>query len=996
MFHSLQRFTTAISLLGLLAAAAALALFTPGRAEAHHLCGNTGSPFGPFNLQTYEHWDYRNAYSRTMDLAGYNFLFPDRATFGLPPLETGGREYGSGWTTAGYIPPVLLKSINWIESGWAQASYDPPVQYGQIGPVLSSHDCGYGIAQVTSGMQNVSGVPTIDQAMIGGHFAFNVARGARILAEKWNAAPEFRPLVGTRNVSLIEDWYYALWGYNGFAFKNHPLNPDYAYPRPMYDCSSARTYPYQELIMGCAANPPSRGGARLWNPQPVQLPNLSDPAFYERLKLDNWNPCSQNLQCAAMDMPTPNPWNQDPTYPALNRSQVFGDPSVGLSHHNLHFVAPSGAQSPNQQIAIGNAGSGLLSWRLQTSVPWIHLSRIQGVSLGTDLGYTHQTLAVRVDASNLLPGTHTGHITVESLWSSGPATITVTVETGDGALVNPGDGRVYVFQGGLKRHIPDPATFEGNGYSWNRVVSVPPEWAARVPSGHPVPSVLATGRLLKAPGSGPIYVMENGAKRHVARPDVFFGCAYGGDSVDTVSASTVNGIPTGTPLTGHPCPRPSFPNGTLLKGSDGKVWVVQFNSRKWVLSPGAFADCGYRWGNLNDLGDSINGQLGISHALTGCTSDGSLIWTEDGRISLWRSGLLRHIPNAMTFELAGFGAGDVVPAGAISFPSGEPVISLAMTGILFKPPGGNVPIYVLDGGVKRHIISPNVIDGCGYPWSAISTVSTGVVNSIPNGPALTGGPCPSLQFPFGTLLQGSDGAVWVTLGQGRKWVSSYNAFTSCGYQAGRVSPAAGTVLAGLFVGPQVTGCTTHTPVATRDGKVYLVFSGWKRHVPSPATADAIGINWNNIVPIPDGWLPTAKPLLDIAATGRLVRPPGDNVPIYVMDGGSKRHIISPAAMAACGYGWDAISMLPASTIASFPNGPALNGAPCPQPTFPNGTLLLGSDGRVWAVQSGQRRWIAGSDAFAACGYRGLDIDRVSDSIIAALPQGSNLNGPPCP
>ena len=47
--------------------------------------------------------------------------------------------------------------------------------------------------QVTSGMQNLTGIPNLDQAMIGGHYAFNIARGARILAEKWNLAPEFRP-----------------------------------------------------------------------------------------------------------------------------------------------------------------------------------------------------------------------------------------------------------------------------------------------------------------------------------------------------------------------------------------------------------------------------------------------------------------------------------------------------------------------------------------------------------------------------------------------------------------------------------------------------------------------------------------------------------------------------------------------------------------------------------------------------------------------------------
>src|SRR5438034_136767 len=248
----LNRYTTTLPLLSLVALL--LALGGGSRpTSAHHLCGSTGSPLGAFDFQTYEAADYRNAYARAMELAGFNQLFPENGTFALPGVE--------GVQPSPYMPPVLLKSIAWLESGWAQASYDPPVQYGQVGPVLSSHDCGYGIMQITSGMQNVSGVPTLDQAMIGGHYAFNIARGARILADKWNAAPEFRPVVGSRNSQIIEDWYYALWAYNGFAFKNHPRNPDYAWPRPAYDCGSARSYPYQELILGCAQNPPARGGS---------------------------------------------------------------------------------------------------------------------------------------------------------------------------------------------------------------------------------------------------------------------------------------------------------------------------------------------------------------------------------------------------------------------------------------------------------------------------------------------------------------------------------------------------------------------------------------------------------------------------------------------------------------------------------------------------------------------------------------------------------------
>jgi len=406
----------------------------PQPAAAHHLCGATGSPFGPFDLQTYEDGNYRTTYARTMELAGFNQLFPELPSFALPALETGDRSAGSAQPVAPYIPPVLLKSIGWIESGWAQGSYDPLVQYGEVGPVLSSHDCGYGIMQVTSGMQNITGVPTLDQTMIGGHYAFNIARGARILADKWNQAPEYRPIVGNRDPHLIENWYYALWAYNGFAFKNHPMNPAYAWPRPAYDCQSARNYPYQELVLGCAQNPPYRAGAPLWDAQPVHIPDLADPAFGGPLALQNWAPCSQSLVCAPMDMPTPNPNHQDPVTPALTRAQVIGEPVMSVSPGSVELTAFPVRQSRSELLTISNSGTGVLAWRASSSTPWLKLSRIQGVSTGTDLGSTGQTLSVHADAVSLPPGTYTGDVKIESLYAKGGAVVvpvTLRVNSGD-------------------------------------------------------------------------------------------------------------------------------------------------------------------------------------------------------------------------------------------------------------------------------------------------------------------------------------------------------------------------------------------------------------------------------------------------------------------------------------------------------------------------------------------------------------------------------------
>lgn len=423
--------------------AAVLLQFSSGGspALAGHQCPNTGSPFGPFAMDTYEAADYRNVYARTFELAAFNQLFPDQSGFALSQVETGNRAAGSAQKLDPYIPPILLKSMGFLESGWAQASYVPLVDYGEIGPVLSSHDCGYGIMQITSGMQNISGVPNMEQAMIGSHFGFNIARGAAILAGKWNLSPESRPIVGSRNPALIEDWYYAIWGYNGFAYSNHPLSPAYQPTRVQYSCGAAgdgfghdRTqYPYQELVLGCAQRPPMRAGQRLWTPQEVHLPDLSNPAFANPLSTGNWNACAYSLDCAAMDIPTPNANHEDATALTVTREEVIGEPLIGLSLSAVSLARPVGAAASPLTFDVLNKGSGVLGFRVLSDAAWLKVTTSAGAALGDDLGGEDWTVRLTVKPANLAPGQYKGTVTIHSLYAAGsPRTFVVDLLVGAG------------------------------------------------------------------------------------------------------------------------------------------------------------------------------------------------------------------------------------------------------------------------------------------------------------------------------------------------------------------------------------------------------------------------------------------------------------------------------------------------------------------------------------------------------------------------------------
>jgi hypothetical protein len=337
---------------------------------------------------TYEGTKNRSAYLVGLELAGFNLISRTNPTFSIAPEEQGKRGNRT-ITSAPYIPPKLLKAIAFIESNlWNAASSVP---YQGVGPALVSFDCGHGVTQVTSGMTHPleAGSPSHNQALIATHYLYNIARGSNILVSKWNSAPEVRPVSGNGDPRIVENWYYALWSYNGFAFQNHPYLPNpNAWPRNGYSCSSnlndgfshSRTgYPYQELVLGCAARPPSVDGFQLWAPQPSNLPNLAKGSFAGLTSLKAWQHCAGSSNCAAMD--TPLPWinNRDNT-PARapgSGGYVIGHPQVAVDDKYI--------DSPSGTVKISNVGSGILAWRTKAAPAWVRVNRQAGVALGPNM-----------------------------------------------------------------------------------------------------------------------------------------------------------------------------------------------------------------------------------------------------------------------------------------------------------------------------------------------------------------------------------------------------------------------------------------------------------------------------------------------------------------------------------------------------------------------------------------------------------------------------------
>jgi hypothetical protein len=401
----------------------------------------------PFLPTTYEDRKDRDLFLDTIELASFNMLFPGDPYFGLADIEVGPR--GSRHREPGKVPPVLLKSIGWIESSITQAATDVP--FGAIGPALVSFDCGHGVTQVTSGMtipQGESGRGSPQQALVATHFAYNIARGAAILLGKWNEAPEQRPVAGSDtngHPGLLENWYYAVWSYNGFTGpganrSNHPLDPIYgAWPRPAYSCGptgdgkghNRGNYPYQELVFGCATNPPIVEGRPLWQATPITLPDLNDATWRNALNLGNFV-----FPYTRMDIQTPQPFHVDETArPSdVRRRQVMGTPQLDLNKDNVSVgFSPSGGSSV-ETVQVLNEGSGVLAWYATANVPWLRILPYTGVAVGASLPCERDSpcnrigeLQISVDASRAPTGSRTVKVIVQALGSNQTQEITVNV-----------------------------------------------------------------------------------------------------------------------------------------------------------------------------------------------------------------------------------------------------------------------------------------------------------------------------------------------------------------------------------------------------------------------------------------------------------------------------------------------------------------------------------------------------------------------------------------
>jgi RHS repeat-associated protein len=250
---------------------------------------------------------------------------------------------GSTWDT---VPRSVMEAVMAQESNFDQASWHalPGIAgapligdyYGAKGSVrtidYANADCGYGIAQVTTGMAASETSITVNgKAKVGVDYEENIAAGLRILQQAWNALYDAGATANNGDPKYLENWYMAIWAYNsgiqptaafgnttgctpsatctgpdgtwGLGWSNNPINPSYPPNRAPYlqstyaDAAHPADWPYQERVMGWMASPiirlshaayakPDYHGGQTWLQLPARTTfctraNLCDPTYVD-------------------------------------------------------------------------------------------------------------------------------------------------------------------------------------------------------------------------------------------------------------------------------------------------------------------------------------------------------------------------------------------------------------------------------------------------------------------------------------------------------------------------------------------------------------------------------------------------------------------------------------------------------------------------------------------------------------------------------------------
>lgn len=167
----------------------------------------------------------------------------------------------------------------------------------------------------------------------------------------------------------------------------------------------------------------------------------------------------------------------------------------------------------------------------------------------------------------------------------------------DGTLVRQSNGAIYLLEAGQRRYVPSPNILLSNGLSFSRVKT-----ASSLDTALPAGANLSfrEGSLVRPP-SGAIYAMDYSEstpqKRHITNYPAFTGLGYTESEVMNVSDPEVSGIASGSIISDTS----RHPDGTLVRQSNGAIYLLQADLRRYIPSPNIMTSHSFTFGRVKNI-----------------------------------------------------------------------------------------------------------------------------------------------------------------------------------------------------------------------------------------------------------------------------------------------------------------------------------------------------------------------------------------------------------
>jgi hypothetical protein len=425
---------------------------------------------------------------------------------------------------------------------------------------------------------------------------------------------------------------------------------------------------------------------------------------------------------------------------------------------------------------------------------------------------------------------------------------------------NGGDGKVYLVINGRRYWINDPDTFNHWGFSWSNITDVDPLSLSNYPEGNSIKRVVQDGAgrnyyvvsgqkrlilnqaaaqrfgidisspsslpddvlnllsngdvlasLLKS-SSGAVYLIDDLGKHHIINPRAFEFWNFSWADIASASDPELSNMTA------------SFDVSYVMKGGDGKVYLIDQNTKHHIRDPLTFNGLGFNWSDIRTATDSWLNSLSTGNSLWLLVKSSSR-----PEVYLVDSGTKHHIPDPFHFQLWGFRWEDVATLS-------DNAIDQISTGanVTFLVKGSGSAVYFMDSGYKHWIINPSVFSDWGFRWDQIRTYSDDLVNTIWTGAPMT------------SLLKGSAPAVYLIENGYKHWLPNLDVFNRWRLNGTDIRP-----YSDLLVNAVYTGTPLSHLVKASNGRVYLVENGKRRWITSPRAFQNRGYKWSDVRTLPD-------------------------------------------------------------------------------------------------------------------------------------------------